>query len=189
MTRDICAVPALGHDYGSGVVKQAATCTKEGIMHYICQRNCGMWKDEPIKALGHDYAESFTTDLAPTCTEPGSKSRHCARCDNKGYITVIPAKGHEWGAWANITEATCTLAGLRERICSTCNEVQKEGIEANGHIRSNDGSCQNCDSEFAYKETEAKDWTYIKDDENKTIILKQYIGREECIVIPEKLNN
>lgn len=37
----------------------------------------------------------WTIDLAPICTEQGSKSHHCANCDIREDITVIPALGHQ----------------------------------------------------------------------------------------------
>ena len=44
-------------------------------------------------ALGHDFEEEFTVDVEPTETTPGSKSRHCTRCDAVTDVTVIPPTG------------------------------------------------------------------------------------------------
>lgn len=52
-------------------------------------------KDTGTVTIGeHDYSEDFTVDVQPTCTEKGSKSKHCANCDEKGEVTVIAALGH-----------------------------------------------------------------------------------------------
>ncbi len=40
----------------------------------------------------------YTVDKEPTCTEPGSRSKHCQRCYGiiPGTEQVIPAIGHDW---------------------------------------------------------------------------------------------
>ena len=43
-----------------------------------------------INALGHDFAAEFTVDKEATCTEEGSKSKHCSRCDEVTEVTPIP---------------------------------------------------------------------------------------------------
>ncbi len=40
---------------------------------------------------------------------------------------------HQWGEWSVKTNATCTEAGLQERKCSNCDEVETSSIEALGH--------------------------------------------------------
>lgn len=45
-----------------------------------------------MKALGHDYSKDWTIDKKATCTEEGSKSHHCTRCDSKSDITSISKK-------------------------------------------------------------------------------------------------
>lgn len=39
---------------------------------------------------------------------------------------------HSYGAWQTVTEATCTTAGSRKRVCS-CGDTQTETIDALGH--------------------------------------------------------
>lgn len=90
--------------------------------------------------LGHDYAAGFTEDTPATCTEKGSKSRHCSRCDAKTDVTVISAAGHRAGTAVkeNEVSATCMTGGSCDEVvyCAVCNaEVSREAktIEALGH--------------------------------------------------------
>lgn len=90
--------------------------------------------------LGHAYAADFTEDKPATCTEKGSKSRHCSRCGAKTDETVIPPMGHTGGTATieNKIAATCTTDGSHEEVvrCMVCNaEISRETktIPATGH--------------------------------------------------------
>ena len=90
--------------------------------------------------LGHAYAADFTEDKLPTCTENGSKSRHCSRCGAKTDVTEIPPMGHTGGTATieNKIAATCTTDGSHEEVvrCMVCNaEVSHEAktVAALGH--------------------------------------------------------
>ena len=90
--------------------------------------------------LGHAYAADFTEDKLPTCTENGSKSRHCSRCGAKTDVTEIPPMGHTGGTATieNKIAATCTTDGSHEEVvrCMVCNaEISRETktIPATGH--------------------------------------------------------
>lgn len=69
---------------------------------------------------GHDWASDFTIDKSATCTENGSKSKHCTRpgCDEKTEITSIAAQGHQ-EAW----KAVGNNDGKCEKYCKKCNEI------------------------------------------------------------------
>ena len=88
----------------------------------------------------HDFVGAFTTDIQPTCTQKGSKSRHCSRCDKTTDVTVIPALGHKESAPVeeNREEATCTVPGHYDLVvyCSVCREElsrEEKTIAALGH--------------------------------------------------------
>ncbi len=49
-----------------------------------------------------------TVDTEATCTVPGSKSRHCTRCDAKIDVTAIPATGHKF------ENGVCTVCGAED---------------------------------------------------------------------------
>lgn len=76
------------HDYKVTNTVEA-TCTVNGSKTYKCD-GCGDTYTEVI-AAGHKYSLSWTIDVEPTETTPGSKSRHCTVCDAKTDITEIPA--------------------------------------------------------------------------------------------------
>ena len=83
-----------------------ATCTTAQI--------CTVCETELVAILGHDYSEQFTTDKEATCTEAGSKSRHCSRCDSTTEVTEIPAIQHDWEVSYSVNddETECTASGV-----------------------------------------------------------------------------
>ena len=70
--------------------------------------------DEPEHE--HNYVATLVTPA--TCTEEGLMQYVCS-CGavDTDRDTVIPAKGHRWGPWVTITEATTESEGLMERTC------------------------------------------------------------------------
>ena len=47
----------------------------------------------------HSWESDYTIDKEATCTEDGSQSIHCSRCDAVKDSQVIP-KGHKYGGWS-----------------------------------------------------------------------------------------
>ena len=87
-----------------------------------------------IDALGHDFTGEWKVTKKATCTEPGTKTRKCSRCDEV-ETEIIPATGHTEVEDAAVA-ATCTTAGKTAGShCSVCNAVIKaqEEIPATGH--------------------------------------------------------
>lgn len=77
---------------------------------------------------------------APTCTESGSKSQICSKCDSKRTVTVS-AKGHSFGDWEEKDEK------LHQRSCENCNKIEtkdhdkmKWQSDSAGHWK----ECQTC---------------------------------------------
>lgn len=70
--------------------------------------------DGAIKLHSHSYEAEFTIDTPATCTEAGSKSKHCTGCDSTIDSTQIDATGHSWQS------ATCT----QPRHCPSCGSTQ-----------------------------------------------------------------
>lgn len=60
--------------------QQVEACITQKNLSNICEDVYG----------GHHYAEELTVDQEATCSEEGSKSYHCIRCDAKGKSFVIP---------------------------------------------------------------------------------------------------
>ena len=77
--------------------------------------------------------------VEPTCTTDGraiytatyykvtDAQGNCTKETFEGEV-VLPATGHNWGEWTTVKEATATETGLRQRVCSNCNEVEQEEI-------------------------------------------------------------
>lgn len=91
-----------------------ATCTQKA----LCS-NCGKAYGE-VDGSNHDYATEFTIDKAPTCTEAGSKSKHCSRCGDKSEVTVIPALPHTLTHYAEKPATTEEDGNLEHWECENC---------------------------------------------------------------------
>lgn len=116
---------------------------------------------------GHDYNSEFTTDREATCTEAGSKSRHCSRCDNKtevseiamtehtpnaddgdcttavtcsvcGCITTEANASHIWNDGEITTTATATDDGVKTYTCKVCTQTKTEVIPATGPAKADE---------------------------------------------------
>ena len=89
------------------------TCKDIGLINHYC--DCGyVYSDIVDEKVPHVYKEEFQLDVAPTCTAPGSESRHCEVCNDKTDIREVPATGH------------LPMDGNSEKvhsICGLCNEV------------------------------------------------------------------
>lgn len=106
-------IPALGHDFDNGTTIYEPGCVNMGTVKYQCSR-CDESFTRTIPAFGHRWGE-VTVDTVATCTTDGISSRHCEACGAHGYETLIPALGHNFGAWTKIDDT------IYERACSVCN--------------------------------------------------------------------
>lgn len=123
-----------GHKHDFVETVTAPTCTEEGYTVKKCE--CGEEKTEnKVAALGHDYAAEFTVDEKATCTQEGSKSRHCSRCDAKTNITVVEPLGHSYAeAWTIDKQAQCVAEGSKSHHCMVCGEkTDITVVDALGH--------------------------------------------------------
>ena len=127
---------ALGHSFTQYISNGNATCTENGTETAKCDR-CDATHTRTVEnsALGHNYADLWTTDKDPTCTEPGSKSHHCTRCGDKADITAIPALGHSFTHYVSDGNATCTKNGTETAKCDRCgiNYTRTDEDSALGH--------------------------------------------------------
>ena len=84
-------------------------------------------------ALGHEF-EEYISDNNATCTEDGTETAKCTRCDETDTRTVSgSAKGHDYGEWITVTSAGCTEDGIEEQSCSRCGLRKEKSIPAKGH--------------------------------------------------------
>ena len=129
----VISIPSeVYHTYTSSITKYP-TCIEYGEITYVCER-CDDTYTEVIEKTSHTYSSSFTIDKAATCTEAGSKSKHCttAGCTSKISVTTIAATGHSYTS--KITKsATCTSEGIRTYTCSKCGDTYTESIAKTSH--------------------------------------------------------
>ena len=126
-------IAATGH---TAVTEEAVepTCTETGLTEGSHCAVCNeiLIAQETIDALGHAYAYVVTQEA--TCTQNGTKTYTCGRCDDS-YTEDIQPLGHIEVIDAAMA-ATCTETGLTEgKHCSRCNAVllAQETAAALGH--------------------------------------------------------
>ena len=108
---------------GEGVIQSGVTGESSNkVLSNICMDYYG----------AHEVSDTtpWTTDVEPACTTAGSKSQHCARCDEKCNAKEIPAFGH------NYVEGECTVC---HEIDSTFKPSIKTGTASVWHKGSKDG--------------------------------------------------
>ena len=116
------------HTWNEGEVVTEATCETAGSNKFTCTA-CGTTETRVTEALGHDYSADWTVDVPATCTEVGSQSHHCSRCDSKSDVTEIPATGHSYNKTV-VTPATCTEDGYITITCRNCEKSFVSGVDA-----------------------------------------------------------
>ena len=81
----------------------------------------------------HDYKE---TKVEPSCTEQGYIEFKC-ECGDSYKDNFVKAKGHLFGEWVVVKEATVTEEGQKMRTCE-CGEKETEKIDklSNSHTHS-----------------------------------------------------
>ena len=125
-------VAALGHNWDSGKVTKAATCTATGTKTYTCSR-CKKTRTETIAATGHKEVKDAA--VAATCETTGkTEGSHCSVCGTvlKAQTTTA-ALGHSWDNGKVTKAATCTATGTKTYTCTRCKKTRTETIAATGH--------------------------------------------------------
>ncbi len=118
----------LGHDLVRREA-QAATCTEKGWAAYETCSRCDHSTYAETSALGHDFETEFTVDIAATCTEKGSQSKHCTRCDEKTETTEIPLAPHTMTHVERVEATTAANGNIEYWSCSVC---EKKFSDVNG---------------------------------------------------------
>lgn len=106
------------HNWNSGVVTQAATCTKTGIRTYTCS-TCGGTKTETIPTnSNHSYSSVVTP---PTCTSQGYTTYTCTACGYNYKSNYVNAKSHTYGDWIKLDD------NYHQRTCTVCKTHTETG--------------------------------------------------------------
>lgn len=80
-----------------------------------------------------ETAGDWEVTQEPTCTEPGTRVRHCTICGELLETETIPALGHDMGPWEVVKEPTTTETGLKQRVCTRCGYTETEVIPVHTH--------------------------------------------------------
>lgn len=109
------------HDYDSGLITKAATCTETGLKVYTCSI-CNYEKEEEIEMLEHNYSSKMSYD----------KNNHwyaCTLCSAVKEDSILP---HQWDDGKVTEKATCKKAGVMTYTCS-CGATKTETINKIDH--------------------------------------------------------
>ena len=123
VTEDIVA---KGHQYSGWTTINQASCITDGNEERVC-KVCKNVETRKITALGHDFKDVLEQDKAPTCTENGTQSYHCTRCDAKKGTEPVKTLGHDWEKKSEKTP-TCLVNGEIIYECTRCSESKTEII-------------------------------------------------------------
>lgn len=134
------------------VSKDPATCTKKGIIHYVC-KDCGKKvrdNDPDAPALGHDWKNQngtcsrcnaqhthdwgeWKTTTPADCTTEGEEVRQCNTCGFEETKTLAKTD-HQWGEWNITTAPSCTTEGEETRQCKNCQKTETKKLEKTDHV-------------------------------------------------------
>ena len=148
------------HSSAEKTTAKSPTCTDNGSKAYwycpdcnkyfsdeacrvVISENIERWK--VMSALGHDFSTEWTQDKAPSCTEAGSQSHHCMRCEAVNDVTEVPALNHSFTNYVSNNDATCTEDGTKTAKCDRCDatDTVTDAGSALGHEYA-DGKCIRC---------------------------------------------
>lgn len=104
------------------ITGKPATCTENGLTDGSKCKDCGhiITEQQTINAQ-HSWQSTYTVDTPATCTDPGSKSIHCSKCDATKDATEISALGHDYGTLVKKQPATCSATGREAYYyCESC---------------------------------------------------------------------
>jgi len=104
----------LGHYWGEWYTASAPENGKPGEERRECRReHCEACETRPVYAEHeHDYAEII---LIATCTEHGKRTTSCDCGDET--MEILPALGHDWGAWYAMLAPQINVPGEERREC------------------------------------------------------------------------
>lgn len=125
-TKDSTVIPVTDHTYGEWEIVTPSTCTENGVKKHACI-HCG-FEQTAIIEPAHEWEDSRTVDIAPSCTEQGEDSVHCRNCDERKDIKEISPKGHDWSEWKTLVEPTITSEGKEYRSCNVCGIKEEKAL-------------------------------------------------------------
>lgn len=132
------------HQWGEWTTITKPTCSTKGKEIRTC-KVCSKTEERAIPTIPHTVVKE--ADKAATCTENGYDGReYCSVCNTTiKERTIIPATGHQWGAWRTTLAKTCTTDGKEVRECSKCSKTEERTLKATGHtLKKEEGVAATC---------------------------------------------
>jgi len=112
------------HDYVSTILTEP-TCATYGLQLLTCTE-CGYNYTQRMNFSAHTFS---TQVFLPNCSTQGYTLYTCDLCDynyKDDYVSSVP---HTYGEWVIEKEATIFETGVKSRVCSACNHVDRVAIE------------------------------------------------------------
>ena len=128
---------SVAHNWVAGQAVPAANCQTQGYTPYTCSI-CGATENRDYVNGSHVPGTAVReNEVAATCTAAGKYDKvvYCSVCNaelSRDTVTGTAA-GHSYGDFTIVTAATCTQAGLKERTCSVCGDVDQQVIPTVAH--------------------------------------------------------
>jgi|GEM_PF-1580330 len=148
----------------------APECEKNGAEEEKTCPVCGMVVQESkvIDPTGHEWEEKYTIDKEVTCTENGSKSIHCKKCNSSqaNSTVVIVAEGHKYNSTL-IEAAEVGQNGSCKDVCAVCFDTVNKTILAPKEMTLSKTS-------YGYNGKVQKPSVTIKDSAGKVIAANNY---------------
>ncbi len=156
------AIAALEHDFSGDTLTKESTCTKAGYTYKECKNGCGATKKVADLPLADHTLGEWTTDVKPTCVQKGSKVQICSVCKQGLNRTEVPALGHDYQNYTEVSPATCTEPAKEKGTCSRCDATETRNIPGStalGHDCPEDGYVYNNDAKCEIDGTESSNCT------------------------------
>lgn len=118
-------IAALGHNFGTPVSKNDATCQRGNTLIATCSRCSTTDITYDDNTTDHDFTIAGKVTTEPTCTSPGSQTYWCSKDTNCLATTskTIPALGHNMQKTGEYVSATCQHGGYDKTQCTRCPET------------------------------------------------------------------
>ena len=102
----------------------APTCTETGLTAGAHCELCGdiLTAQQKVDVLGHSFT-NYISNEDFTCTEDGTETAQCDRCDEIDKRTEEGSARHIFGDYVNDENVSCTADGTETARCENCDET------------------------------------------------------------------
>ena len=121
-------VAALSHSYDEGVITREPNCVRTGVRTMTCAR-CQNIQKETVPATGIHTIQEVEL-CASTCSKEGTGLQYCINCPHEKTCTY-DALPHTLVTTMHY-DATCTINGIDESVCTVCNTKQETILRCSG---------------------------------------------------------